>query len=142
MSGHVFKSFAEAAAAAKTIARDSKALAYIVRRGNDYIVETNPARAPRQPRSGSGPSPSSHAMATQPAASRERLCIDCGLVIPPARLAATPSVSRCLKCQSAFEKTRDTRPRIDEGLAGTREGHKRMRAHLWGDMRNRSRGRK
>ena len=70
-----------------------------------------------------------------------RLCVECGVVISPDRVRAVPSVTRCIKCQSQFEGTHDTRPRINEGLAGTREGHKKMRGQLWGDMRNRGRGR-
>ena len=70
-----------------------------------------------------------------------RLCIDCGVVIPPERVRAVPSVSLCVRCQSFLEQNHDTRAYVDEGLAGTREGHKRMRGQLWGDMRNRARGR-
>lgn len=56
-----------------------------------------------------------------------RLCIDCGVVIPQARVEAAPNVSRCIKCQSAYERTNDTRSRINEGIAGTREENIRMR---------------
>ena len=68
------------------------------------------------------------------------LCIDCQKKIPEARLAISPNAVRCVSCQSAFEKTHDTRPKINEGLAGTREENKRMRGQIWGEMRGRSRG--
>lgn len=142
MTGRSFKSFAEAAAAAKAIARERKVLVHVARRGSDYIVETNRPDAPRQAEPVSQRPAMPEAASAKPSTGRTvRLCIDCGLNIPPARVAAVPSVSRCLKCQSAFENTRDTHPRIEEGLAGTREGHKKMRGQQWGDMRNRSRGR-
>ena len=70
----------------------------------------------------------------------QRLCIDCQKKIPEARLAISPSAVRCVSCQSAFEKTHDTRPKINEGLAGTREENKRMRGQIWGEIRGRSRG--
>ena len=31
-------------------------------------------------------------------------CIDCGVEIAPARLAAYPTAKRCVRCQDAFEK--------------------------------------
>jgi len=62
----------------------------------------------------------------------------CGAVIPALR-AKDPSVSRCSGCQSDYEKTHDTRRYIDEGIAGTREEHKKMRSQLWNDMVNRGR---
>jgi hypothetical protein len=31
--------------------------------------------------------------------------------------------------------------KVDEGIAGTREENKKMRGQLWGEMRNRGRGR-
>ena len=31
--------------------------------------------------------------------------------------------------------------KLDEGIAGSREDNKKMRGQLWGDMRNRGRGR-
>lgn len=31
-------------------------------------------------------------------------CIDCGVSIAPARLAAYPTAQRCVKCQGAYEK--------------------------------------
>lgn len=56
-----------------------------------------------------------------------RLCISCGVVIPQARVEAYPNVSRCIKCQSTYEQTHDTRPRGNEGFGGTREENIRMR---------------
>ncbi len=69
-----------------------------------------------------------------------RLCSACGMEIPPERINVTPGATRCIKCQNDFELHHDTRPKIDEGLAGTREGHKKMRGQLWAEMRNRGRG--
>ena|ERR1019366_2149695 len=69
-----------------------------------------------------------------------RLCVDCGAIIPSSRVEAVPTVSRCIKCQSEFEYTHDTRPHINEGLPGTRDENKKMRGQLWGDVRNRGRG--
>jgi hypothetical protein len=56
-----------------------------------------------------------------------RYCVDCSRVIPTARLNLNPSASRCIKCQTSFEKTHDTRAHINEGLAGTRSDNIRMR---------------
>ena len=33
------------------------------------------------------------------------LCADCDAVIPPQRLEAEPTASRCVRCQERFEKT-------------------------------------
>jgi len=71
----------------------------------------------------------------------DNLCIDCGEPIPKARLKAKPNASRCVGCQSSVESADPNSyvRRVDEGLAGTREGHKRMRGQVWGDMLRRSR---
>ena len=69
-----------------------------------------------------------------------RLCIDCMKSIPEQRLAIAPKSIRCVKCQYEFEKTHDTRPKIDEGLAGSREENKRMRAQVWGEIKKRNTG--
>lgn len=45
----------------------------------------------------------------------------------------------CVACKTGSDD--DPSPHIDEGLAGTREDHKRMRGKQWGDMVQRSRGR-
>jgi len=84
-----------------------------------------------------------HSRHTEPALTTPlslRLCSDCGISIPPERINAVPDITRCIKCQNDFEMHHDTRPRINEGLAGTRDAHKKMRGKLWGDMRNRGRG--
>ena len=73
--------------------------------------------------------------------SEDFLCIDCGGLIPPARVEAIPNVQRCTKCQSLFE-SRDPsifKRRVDEGLAGSRDDNKKMRARQWGDMQRRRR---
>ena len=78
---------------------------------------------------------------TQPIGSEDRLCVDCGELIPKARVAAVPDVQRCTKCQSLVER-RDpaiTKRKIDEGLAGSRDDNKKMRARQWGDMMSRHR---
>lgn len=72
-------------------------------------------------------------------------CIDCGNIIPSEHARAIQFIAlRCLDCQSSIErKARKeeqnsiTRRYINEGLAGTREDHKKMRAHDWGDMQKR-----
>lgn len=56
-----------------------------------------------------------------------RYCVDCSRAIPTARLNLNPNASRCIKCQTSFEKTHDTRAHINEGLAGTRSDNIRMR---------------
>jgi hypothetical protein len=71
----------------------------------------------------------------------ERVCLECSGAISAQRAKAVPGVIRCVGCQSKFESGHDGRARIDEGIAGTRKDNKRMRGQLWGDMRNRSRGR-
>jgi phage/conjugal plasmid C-4 type zinc finger TraR family protein len=67
-------------------------------------------------------------------------CIDCGEIIPEARLEISPQTNRCVKCQQALEgKNPNTYKRkIDEGLAGSREDHKRLKAREWGAMINRN----
>lgn len=65
----------------------------------------------------------------------KRLCIDCGQSIPAAR-----NDPRCVPCKEMWEKTHDTRPKINEGIAGSRDANKRMRAGLYGDMIKRSKG--
>jgi len=73
--------------------------------------------------------------------SQDRLCIDCEKPIPEARLAVSPKSIRCVKCQFAYEKKHDTSPKINEGIAGTRDENKRMRAQIWGEIRKRNTGR-
>lgn len=68
-----------------------------------------------------------------------RFCIECGLTIPKERIAAS-NASRCIKCQKEFEKTHDTRIKIDEGLPGTRDGNKKMRGQVWGEINKRNKG--
>ncbi len=69
------------------------------------------------------------------------LCIDCGKPIRPARLNIDPGVQRCVQCQSSFERSTPaaTKRMVDEGLAGSREDHKKLRAREWGAMMNRHR---
>lgn len=62
-----------------------------------------------------------------------RLCIDCGKSIPTGR-----NDPRCVPCKTLYEKSHDTRPKINEGIAGTREENKKMRGGLYGDMLRRS----
>jgi hypothetical protein len=76
-----------------------------------------------------------------PKGSEDYLCIDCGELIPLARVEAIPNVQRCVNCQRLFEKKDSsiTTRRIDEGLAGSRDDHKKMRSRQWGDMIRRHR---
>lgn len=62
-----------------------------------------------------------------------RLCIDCGKTIPTGR-----NDPRCVPCKTLYEKSHDTRPKINEGIGGTREENKKMRGGLYGDMLRRS----
>lgn len=63
-------------------------------------------------------------------ANKNKLCPICGYSLVP-----NSSSSHYCKCQ------RHTNYGINEGIAGTREENKKMRGQLWGDMRNRGRGR-
>ena len=66
-----------------------------------------------------------------------RVCVDCGTFIPKARVELMPNVLRCVRCQSAFEKTHDTRTKVNEGFGGSREDVRKMKAKQWGEMANR-----
>lgn len=145
-----FASFVDASAFAKRMAQEHKAAVRLVRRTNEFIVEGAfptvtsdhiepewlPIDAKSSPKNLATP-PCSESVESVTDA---RLCIECGVVIPQARVVAVPTVSRCVKCQAEFERTHDTRTHINEGLAGTRDENKKMRGQLWGDMRNRGRG--
>lgn len=67
-----------------------------------------------------------------------RLCRECRQPIPAARLKVVPGATLCVDCKKGADD--DSSPRIDEGLAGTREDHKRMRGKQWGEMIQRFRG--
>jgi len=69
----------------------------------------------------------------------QKVCVDCGTVIPSNRIEASPDASRCVSCQTKFESSHDTRAKVNEGLAGTREDHKKMRSAVWSDIRSRGR---
>jgi len=69
-----------------------------------------------------------------------RLCAGCREPIAVERLESVPDAQFCTRCQSENEVTRDTRRYIDEGLAGSREDHKKMRGRQWSEMVQRSRG--
>jgi len=66
-------------------------------------------------------------------------CVDCDAQIPMARVQAIPNVIRCSTCQEKLERLHPEliERHVDEGLAGTREGHKKMRGKLYSDMRKR-----
>lgn len=87
--------------------------------GSDTATPSQPTSRPVKPKK-----PSSQLVTLS---TDTRLCIDCGVVIPQARVEAYPNVSRCIKCQSAYEQTHDTRSRGNEGFGGTREENIRMR---------------
>jgi hypothetical protein len=70
-----------------------------------------------------------------------RECDDCGNIIPPQRVEAIPNVTRCVRCQTEYEKRHDTKAHINEGIAGTREENKRLRGQLQSDIRKRGRER-
>jgi hypothetical protein len=55
----------------------------------------------------------------------ERICIDCDAIIPKKRVKIFPSCVRCVACQSMLEALipSNYKRRIDEGIAGTREGY-------------------
>lgn len=69
------------------------------------------------------------------------VCIDCGTPIPAARLKINPESRRCVQCQKALEdkNPNNYKRKIDEGLSGSREDHKKLRARDWGAMINRNR---
>lgn len=66
----------------------------------------------------------------------ENECSVCGNSFPKKR--AELGYTTCLLCgeKEASNKT----PKLNEGLPGTREDHKRMRAQVWGEIRNRNKG--
>lgn len=68
-----------------------------------------------------------------------RLCVECFQSIPSARLKASPYTHHCTKCLSKLEKRLDYHQYIDEGIAGTREEHKRMRGQDLSDIISRGR---
>lgn len=146
-----FASFVDASAFAKRIAQENKTAVRLVRRADEFIVEgefptdatdhIEPESPPIDTKSSPENLPTPPSSESVESATDARLCIECGVVIPQARVVAVPTVSRCVKCQAEFERTHDTRPHINEGLAGTRDENKKVRGQLWGDMRNRGRGR-
>lgn len=71
----------------------------------------------------------------------ETFCIDCGSSIPQKRLDAVPNANRCVRCLESLEAHNPNKVtrRIDEGIGGTRDDNKKMRARNWGDMQNRGR---
>ena len=153
MTARSFTSYKAASAFAKQMAKERKGAVRLVRRASEFIVEVKlsagtpahvklqPEHLSIEPETRQIDPPRSPAPGSIKTAAHARLCVDCGDVIPLARIKAAPTVFRCIKCQSAFEHTHDTRPRINEGIAGTRDENKKMRGQLWGDMRNRGRGR-
>ena len=68
-----------------------------------------------------------------------RFCEECGKIIPKERVQIS-NATRCIDCQKSFEKNHDTRPKISEGLPGSREGNKRMRGQIWGEIKKRNSG--
>jgi len=76
-----------------------------------------------------------------PQAGSDRDCADCGNPIPRARVQSIPDVQRCVLCQEKLEARNPdlVKRRINEGIGGTREDNKRMRAKVFGEVRNRGR---
>ena len=70
----------------------------------------------------------------------ERFCTSCQEPIPEERLASLPNTRYCVRCQGQSEAGHDTKRYLDEGLAGSRDDHKKMRGRQWGEMVQRSRG--
>ena len=66
-------------------------------------------------------------------------CVDCGQEIPLGRIEALPGVTRCAACQEKLEQGHPelVQRKVDEGLSGSREDHKKMRGKLYSDMRKR-----
>lgn len=138
-----FDSFAEASVFAKQISMKLKVSARLFKRSTHFLVEweypenacnniqveavkeTDPRVINAQAKQPLENKPISHAPVSLP--SNIRLCIDCASVIPKSRVEASPNVFRCIKCQSEYEQTHDTRSRISEGIGGTREQNIRMR---------------
>jgi RNA polymerase-binding transcription factor DksA len=146
-----FASFTEASAFAKSAAHETQCSVSVFQQGDKWLVEYLPSPQEMDTSSIATHLSSKQAsMDVRVAKPHEKsalenpllikYCIGCGRCIPPARVELNPNVARCTKCQSEFEQTHDTRQKIDEGLAGTRDAHKKMRGQLWGDMRNRGRG--
>ena len=69
-----------------------------------------------------------------------RECLDCGVVIPVARVQAIPNVIRCAHCQEKLEAGHPelSERKVDEGLAGSREDNKKMRNKNFSDIRKRN----
>ena len=72
-----------------------------------------------------------------------KLCVDCSVVIPAERLLLVPNTIRCAECQGILEKLAPSafaRPkmRTNEGIAGTREDHRRMKGQVFGGIRSRN----
>ena len=150
MTERSFTSYKAANAYAKQLAKKRGGVR-LVRKGSEYIVKlvassgTSVHVKPAHPSLNPETQQTGTSIPSVPlpfkSSDTGRLCVDCGGVISHARVVAMPTVSRCVKCQSAFEHSYDTRPHINEGIAGTRDEIKKMRGQLWGDMRNRGRGR-
>lgn len=150
MTERSFTSYKAANAYAKQLAKKRGGVR-LVRNGSKYIVklvassditaQVKPERLSPDPKA-QQPAPSTPSVSLPiKSAGKDHLCVECGVVISNARVVAMPTVSRCVKCQSAFEHSHDTRQHINEGIAGTRDENKKMRGQLWGDMRNRGRER-
>lgn len=135
----LFKNFKEASAFVKGM--DQKIRARIKRHGVEFVVENNVSfDAPNYQQQDPQPSKTKGRSLPADISGDTRLCIGCSKAFPAERIYASPWVLRCTDCQSAYERSHDTRPHINEGLADTREGHKRLRSQLGKDMRNRARG--
>lgn len=138
MSERSFKSFKEANSFAKKLAQQRGGV-QLLRNGDEYLVVIKTSTVEHKIHSDNRENSPVVIHTSVPttslrASSNERFCIECGIVINRERLETVPTASRCVKCQSRFEATHDTRPHINEGIAGTREENKKMRGQLWGDI--------
>lgn len=130
MEESLFNSFKEANQHAKTLIKQGWRAVRLIPSGKQFKV--------------SGTAPAASAETTSPPEMKTHddtvLCIDCQDIIPENRLRINPNALRCVSCQNTFEKTHDTRTKIDEGIAGSREENKKMRGQIWGDIRKRNMG--
>ena len=70
-------------------------------------------------------------------------CQACGEDISLDRIKAIPTTKTCLACQEEIETSHPEmveRKVKEEGLAGSREDHKKMRSNQWRDIQRRNRG--
>jgi RNA polymerase-binding transcription factor DksA len=130
MSISYFSNFKEAADFAKTNSNKSNKVK-LKRKGEQFEVEIF-TELNIQPKNQKNES-------SDEVNNSESLCIDCGIIIPEERVKKI-NANRCIKCQTEYEKTHDTRPKVNEGLSGSREDNKKMRGQIYGGIKSRNAG--